>query len=569
MTEPRNLGPFDACPACGHDFGVAPTQGPPSLHLAIAPGPAGRPQWRLSLFDDHGAPGKHWQSPDYDPAQAQDVYWLCGDGHLFFDHHLQGVRRTTARIDRFSSAAAVGAVAAGKSYLLLRTLNQDLTLPPASRDAGTGAPPVKMSGTAFEERPMKALRREYDSTVYDNVPLDPTSLQEMVPAQFLAEVLGGDLVDQIRQIHVELLGAGPARWGTVVRQPIVQRYNARGRVVITSVADLPGEFFNAETYDQEYRQRALAKYDSLVWTIDPIVEPAFTRFLPPADAERLTMSSVRPDQHTLADLNRARSRRRVQQRDIADRLTAQGDFGKDDGAMRKLLVCLTKADLITHAVRGGKRLAELGPVDAVVTGVADYLVDVSNRCAGRIGHEGVVERSVWNGLVRDLTQDLDVPEIREEIARHVAREVVAHYSDGERLWNLIHFGGEDRISVDAGSSETELTRRLAVPSIDRHVAASLTPGEGGLLRQRDLVMSALTCGLVYGLGMGQVVRQLFEQRWREVRFYLCSPFGDVPVLSPGTLDRFELDGGHEFPAAGDPSAALVQLKLGLLSGVQL
>ncbi|MEU7531700.1 hypothetical protein AB0A74_38615 [Saccharothrix sp. NPDC042600] len=569
MTEPRNLAPFDACPACGHDFGVAPTQGPPSLHLAVAPGPGGRPQWRLSLFDDHGGPGKHWQSPEYDPTQAQDVYWLCGDGHLFFDHHLQGARRTTARIDRFGSAAAVGAVAAGKSYLLLRTLNQDLSLPPAGRDTRTGAPPVKMSGTAFEERPMKALRREYDSTVYDNVPLDPTSLQEMVPAQFLWDVLGEDLVLQIRQIHTELLGASPDRWGAVVRQPIVQRYSVRGRVVITSVADLPGEFFKAETYDQEYRQRALAKYDSLLWTIDPIVEGSFTRFLPPGDADRLTRSSIRPDHETLGDVARARSRRRVQQRDIADRLTAQGDFGKDDGATRKLLVCLTKADLITHAVRQGKRLTELGRTDAVVTGVADYLVDVSNRCAGPIGHEAVVEQAVWTALVRDLTQDLDVPEIREEIARHVARELVAHYSDGERLWNLIHDGGQDRITVDAGGSETELTRRIPVPSIDQHVAASLTPGEGGLLRRRDLVMSALTCGLVYGLGMGQTVRQLFEQRWREVRFYLCSPFGDVPVLSPGTLDRFELDGGHEFPAAGDPSAALTQLKLGLLAGVQL
>ncbi|MEJ2857631.1 MULTISPECIES: hypothetical protein [unclassified Saccharothrix] len=569
MTEPRNLAPFDACPACGHDFGVAPAEGPPSLHLAIGPGPSGRPQWRLSLFDEHGQPGKHWQSAEYDPGQAQDVYWLCGDGHLFFDHHLQGVRRTTARIDRFAGAAAVGAIAAGKSYLLLRTLNQELALPPASRDTRSGAPPVKMNGTVFEERPMRALRREYDSTVEDNVPLDRTSLLEMVPTGFLADAVGDDVVQQIRQIHVELLGASPARWGTVVRQPIVQRYGLRGRVLITSVADLPGEFFNAETYDQEYRQRALAKYDSLVWTIDPIVEPRFTAFLPPDDVQRLTMGSIRPDEATLRDLDRARKRRRVQQRDIADRLTAQGDFGKDDSTTRKLLVCLTKADLVTHAVRDGRGLAELGAPDAVVTGVADYLVDVSNRCAGRIGHEEVVEQAVWDGLVRDLTRDLEVPEIREDIARHVARELVRHYSDGERLWNLIHDGGEDRISVEAGGSETELARKIAVPSIDQHVAASLAPGEGGLLRQRDLVMSALTCGLVYGLGLAQTVRQLFDQRWRETRFYLCSPFGQVPVLSPGTQDRFELEGGREFPAASEPSAALTQLKLGLLSGVQL
>ncbi|MBM7773988.1 hypothetical protein JOD54_004192 [Actinokineospora baliensis] len=571
MTAPRNLARFTACPACGHDFGIAPTGGPPSLCLDLGHHAADKRQWRLSLFDAAGhpdpRPDRSWQTPHFDPKRVGDVYWICGDGHLFLDHHVHGVRSSAAPMRRFDSAAMVGAVAAGKSYLLLRTLAQRFIMRPIERGAHNTSPLVKVDGTALEQGPMTSLLREYQTSLRSGVPLSQTNLREVLPLTYLARKLGAEIVDQISRIHAEQSERVDQEWGLTVRQPIVQRYDVGGSQILVSMADLPGEFFNADTYDDAYRQRALRNYGCLVWVVDPIVEDDFYDFLPDDEVRKqLTAGSARPDSGTLAELDAALHDRRMQQADIAERLPLDGDFGGDDANTRRLLVAVTKADLVAHALGGGKRLDELGPENAVVDGVADFLVSVANRCIAK--PNAMVDDLVRRSVIGELIREWRVRAIRQEIAQHVARAMVAHYSERERLWNLVHDGGADVITVPAGKSETELANRIAVPSLSDHVAASLIPGEAGVLRQRDLVMSAITCGLVHGLGLGGPVNELLDQHWRDTRFFLCSPFGEVPLLLPGSDKHFQPIKSRTFPAAAAPSAALVQLKLALLAGAR-
>src|SRR5204862_5050051 len=97
-------------------------------------------------------------------------------------------------------------------------------------------------------------------------------------------------------------------------------------------------------------------------------------------------------------------------------------------------------------------------------------------------------------------------------------------------WDLVHGGAGTKIEVPEGEPSQILHAvEIAVPSLDEHVARSLVPGEGGVLRTRDLIMSALGCGITYGLGFGQTMDLLLRQEWRELRFFVCSTLVEVPV----------------------------------------
>lgn len=569
MVNPRNLRMFPGCPACGSDFGTPPAGRPPSLRLDLGGGVPGRKSWRLSLFTGTGALGRFWASPAFVATDTETVYWLCGDGHLYFDHRVltNGRQATAGLIEDHDRAAMVGSIAAGKSYLLLRTLSQHLALPPEAR-TNTAQPIRKLVGDPVEERPMTVLKTEYQKAAEQGIPLNQTNLQAMMPVLFLANTIGQDLVDQIHRIHAELYpNAEPdPKWGNRVRQPIVQRYDVAGKRVFTSVADLPGEFYNTAAGDN--RSSVLRGYSSLLWVVDPIVVPEFRDFLPDNVRDLVTVSSMRPDAPTQADLRTARLRRATQQREIANRLANDADGISDNvGKTQQVLVCFTKADLVALATRHGRRLSELGRHDSVIGGVANYLIHVATRASGPAGRD-YVEPAAWDSIIGDLSGARHEKANRKAMARHIARAIVEHYSDGERLWNLVHDGDEDLIDIPAGDLDIETSGKISVPSLEQHVAAAMTRTEAGVLRQRDLVMSALACGLVLGLDLSGAVNDLLEQHWRDVRFFLCSPFGEVPVITPGSDDHFQPMDGRDFPSLDSRSAALVQLHLSLLSGVR-
>lgn len=572
MANPRNLRMFPGCPACGSDFGSPPAGRPPSLRLDLGGGSPGKKSWRLSLFTETGGLGRFWASPSFVAADTETVYWLCGDGHLYFDHRVltSGRRATTGLIEDHDRAAMVGSIAAGKSYLLLRTLSQHLTLPPDARTSAT-QPIRKLVGDPVEERPMTILKTEYQKAAEQGIPLSQTNLQEMMPVPFLAGTVGQDLVDQIHRIHAELnpTAEPDPNWGNRVRQPIVQRYDAAGKRVFTSVADLPGEFYNTATSNSN-RSSVLRGYSSLLWVVDPIVVPEFRDFLPDDVRDLVTVSSMRPDAPIQADLRKARIRRAAQQREIANRLANDEDgISGNVGKTQQVLVCFTKADLVALATQHGRPLSELGKHDTVVEGVANYLIHVATR-ASASGQDGgdYVEPLVWDSVIGELSGARHERANRNAMARHIARAMVGHYSDGERLWNLVHDGDEDLIDVPTGERDIETSGKISVPSLEQHVAAAMTRTQAGVLRQRDLVMSALACGLVVGLDLTGAVHDLLDQHWRDVRFFLCSPFGKVPVITPGSADHFEPMDGTDFPALDSRSAALVQLHLSLLTGVR-
>src|SRR5215470_13960625 len=130
---PQNLDRLARCPACGGNLGPSPpppsSNGewwPPSMQLEVNEGERGTLDWRLSVFSRRHGP---WSSADFRPARVRWVYWMCGDGHIFLDHlRLHGGPDPKWTVDDFNIIAAVGGVAAGKSYLLLRTLHQHLGL---------------------------------------------------------------------------------------------------------------------------------------------------------------------------------------------------------------------------------------------------------------------------------------------------------------------------------------------------------------------------------------------------------------------------------------------------------
>ena len=559
----RDLGDFGGkCPACGHPFGVAPEPAGvvfPSFRLEVCDNDGSRTEWRLSLF----GVDSWWVSDGFSPARVRHTYWLCGDGHLFLEHTRfnGGHEAPEWRVQRFEVAAAMGSVAAGKSYLLLRTLSQRLV--PGGLGPPGGRAILPAHGNHVERRVLELLRREYESTEDTGATFNPTSLSYIMPNRFLADTVDRALVDRIMQIHAELNpGAAPEalrQWGRRVRQPIVRRYEIGGRKVLTAVADLPGEFFDPDASGFETQQTVLRTYTNLVWVVDPVLSDDFVDLLPADDRERLLLGSMRPDVDTRARLEQGRRRRRAVQAHLADQLAGvANDYGGDE-IHQNLFVALTKADLLALVLRRGGRLVDLGRPGAVVEGTARYLLYAAERLQ--------VDELAAKTLIQPLTS-IGQSSVQQRRALHLAAALVAHYSDGERLWNLVHHGGPDMVPVPAGLHPVETPGMVEVPGIDAHIETATAPGVESTLHQRDLVMSALTCGLLHGIGVGQSVISLLRHRWRDVRFFLCSPLTAVPVPRHGTEEAIAPMDAKRFAQRDDPSAGLAQLHLSLLMGVR-
>lgn len=577
---PKNLEYLTRCPACDDDLGVAPssvTNGewrPPSLLLEVNGGDAGTLDWRLSLF---GHRGKRWSSPGFKPAHVRWVYRLCGDGHLFLDHiRLRGGTRDPQwTVHDFDVAAAVGGVAAGKSYLLLRTLSQHLTISgleyvPAVDNM---VPIDDHDADWLEEAPMHLLEGHYLQMSAEGTPLPPTTRRDLLPVEFLTEKVSGDIVRQILAIHHDLVGddhRDDNTWGQRMRQPIVKRYQIGNRRVIAAIADLAGELFDQSTINDEHQQRLLRNYGTLIWVVDPVIAGPFRTFLPAGIKPTVVSASMRPDRAVHDNPTTVQNRRGSGQRLLAATLAkVDSKLAADVGPTQHLLVCITKSDLIHLALRKGRKLTDLGQADDVVEGSARYLLEVAQR-AGSDEASLAVEPAAKIAVVDPVHRARHEPSLRADLVRQLSSALVRHYSSPDAFWDLTHHGGDAAVDIPAGHPSSVLPPGfLAVPSLNTHIAESLAAGQGGVLRVRDLVMSALGCGIAFGLGFRQPIERMLQQPWRDLRFFLCSPLASVPTQVEGDPDHIEpLEKSESFPEIDDRSAALTQLLLCVLRRVR-
>ncbi|MGW6937032.1 hypothetical protein ACWGE0_43770 [Lentzea sp. NPDC054927] len=564
------------CPACGEDLGVRPAWNEdgsprkPSLRLRLHGQEAGRQEWQLSLFDGRVMRA----SAGFRPAKTTRAYRICGDGHAFVENvQAAGQMTQQSRVDDYDVVAAIGSVAAGKSYLMLRTISQYLGDNGLSTPDPGMPPPEWMSVHApdwlLEDEPLNLLRRHYQRTHGEGFTMAPTFLRDMTPFEFLPQRVAAEIVEQILEVHRDLVGTDHVdeeNWGQQIRQPIVRRYQIGDRVVLSGVADLPGEMFTSR--DGGNRIFLLRHYGTLAWVIDPVICPEFTRFLDADPNGTVVPASMRPDT-AISNPRKAQSDRNAVQHDLARSLTELGGIADHVGRMQYLLVCVSKSDLIRHALRHTSGLHSLGVQNNVVDGVARYLLEVTKRVGGH-GLGLKLESAAMISVIGPLAEQRHSPSLRTKVAFQFAAAIVEHYSDEKNFWRLVHEGQSERIVVPEGTPNSVLPERLiTVPALNDHVTASLVPGQSAVLRTRDLIMSALGCGIAYGLGFGPKINVLLNQTWRELRFFLCSPLGEVPV-TVATTDNLitPLDRHAHFHEAETTSAALSQLLLCMLRRVR-
>jgi hypothetical protein len=576
MSHPGRLA---RCPACDDDL-----TGPmsldrdgrprrPGLRLELCVESTDTIDWRISLADG----SRFWApSQNFHPARVRMIYLICGDGHVFLDrlttagHH----DLATSRGDRFEMIAAVGSTAAGKSYLVLRTLSQHLVVDGLTAVDAAGTPlPVSVVNIDWllEAEPLEMLKRHYEKTEISGLPLDPTARWYMMPREFLRENVAAALVSQIIDIHTELLGeenVDRESWGKRIRQPIVRRYRIGNRLIMAGVADLSGELFHGSSVDEQHNRFLLGNYGTLVWAIDPVVCVPFPKFLPIA-AESSVLASMRPDALLAERTEEIRRDRGVVQRQLAGMLADLSSITQENGAVQFLQVCVTKADLIRLALAEGASLRKLGKPDAVANGIARYLFEVARRASGP-NQTITVEPSALEMVVGRIIRLSHDMRLASKAARQFADALLTHFDNAEQFWQLAHVGGGMEVLVPPGEPEAILPAgRIVVPDLDEHVAGSLVPGQSGVLRTRDLVMSALGCGIAYGLAFDQNLEEILRQPWRELRFFLCSPLAETPVPVAASAERIRpRETEAFFPEVDARSAALSQLLLAMLRRVR-
>jgi len=574
MTQSRNLNQLKRCPACDDDLGVPPTRAEdgswrrPSLLLEVCGSDRGAMEWRLSSFGG----GAEASSKGYHASRPGWVYRMCGDGHVFLDHiRMTGESVSTEwTVDDFDASATIGGVAAGKSYLILRTLHQHLSVNGLQNLTTADRPMQVDSHTAdwLEDTPLQVLLQDYRNTEEKGLPLDPTVLRTTVPFHFLSTNVSPDLVPAVLELQEKLGGADHldrSTWGRRIRQPILCRYSIGGRRVLVAIADLAGEQFAKSALEDDHQQRLLRNYGTLTWVIDPAIAKPFATFIPADAVEDTIAASVRPDENVTNDLRGVLHQRNSVQRGVALKLAQRtAALAANVGSRQHVLVCISKMDLVHLALRRGKRLDDLGTKDAVVEGTARYLAHVAIRFSGP--NRRLVEQAALRSVIEPIARTQHEQKLFEATVRQFARAIVEHHNDPAEWWNLVHVGGGAVIGVREGELSSVLPAgRIVLPSLDAHVAAALTPHASAVLRTRDLVMSALGCGIAFALGFGQRIESMLGHEWRDIRFFLCSPLEHAPVRVAETSELIEpRDASAVFPDVDERSAALSQLLLSLL-----
>lgn len=577
------------CPLCGAQLGTSSARDPqtndplpPSLRLEVAGTIRQRPLgWRLTVCGT--STRQDSTDPPFVEADVRWTYMLCGNGHYFLDSIKLPGEEGKFVWRKQSFVAAIGPVASGKSYLLTRTLNQPLAPSGRAFVNEQGMVIVERIGLAdpLEAIPKDTLEHFYSDTRRRGVhkPMPPTLIDELIPGTILRDYIGDDIPDAAKVLQEKVMKRARSTfdaWGRTIRQPIMLRAQIGGRPSLTCVADLAGELFRSD--DQGFRGAdelpLLRNCSALIWVVDPFhSDGRFEEFLQDAvnddvEYQQIAEGSSRPDERRSGDLDQLRTE--IDLRDeISEKLATEitkdiGTVFAPVGGILRNLIAITKCDLVERALHKAD-LADLGEGDDVREGIAcylEYLVHPDHPVAATDPVQRLLDYLRVAGYP-------GAEQARFQRVNQVADALLAHYSEPGAFWDLVHAGKvADVLLRDDGAAALD-EWSFRIPSLDEHLVSALQPGGAVRLQMRDLVMSAVGCGLMFGLGHERHVNQLFKQRWRTVQFFLCSPLGTVPKVAapaygappPGVQ---MLPSSSAFPRVATPSAALTQLQLHVL-----
>ncbi|WP_433605202.1 hypothetical protein ACQP2P_26700 [Dactylosporangium sp. CA-139114] len=587
------------CPVCGAPLGdTVPVDArsgrflsPPCFQLDIGPSDASdHYAWRLTVIGINYPPATS-TAPRFVEHEVEYVYVICGDGHIFPRsapglHHNSPAADASRRVDRWNMVAAVGALASGKTYLLIRMLSQELANTRNIWPENNSSRVRRHQLNPLEQVPLDLRSAEYSRTVSELRPMQPTSAEETRPAALL-ETLLPDVLEAVREtIRLTVVDGEQRaeRWGMGFRQPLVIRTTSGTRVTWTGIADLPGELFTPDIGPRDHamtpgrtRERAMLRsFDALIWVIDPAVSAAALDKLASDpqqsgrdEYDRILDGSLRPGTTRVDSRNRVRAGREQTQFEIGRTLTLRdSSYVSEHGRPLEMLVAVSKCDLIHAALRKQRPLDGLGEPGLVQYGVAAYLASVARRWAAMDLVADEQSRQLLHYLLPSATVQ---PDVRDRRVMQVADGLLKHYSNEDAFWQLVHGGARDTVRIP-GSGDMALSGvRIDVLSIGEHQDQSTQPGAGERMLIRDLVMSAVGCGVAYGLGHDAALHHLFMLENQRIRFFLCSPLATVPVsraeriAGDAAVYHLEpLEPDERFPRMGDRSAALIQLLLASL-----
>ncbi|MBN1174059.1 MAG: hypothetical protein JXA67_17940 [Micromonosporaceae bacterium] len=594
QAEPPSDGLFSrfagTCPVCGAPFGPVEVETDPlrDNRFVVAPPmrlEVGTPDYevgtymtrqgdrysfRVTILPGNYPPAKS-RDPRFSPRDVDYSYLLCGGGHIFPDPRPVAGEAEDQAVEDWNVFAAVGAPAVGKTYLLVRMLGQSLDSFDDWSVASDGGMPVwRCEQSRLEAAPLQSRQQMYERTRMTGEVIDATEIGGMAtPSQILEEIYPEaleEIKNLVEKTAVESRDRSE-RWGKQFRQPLTVRTEIGGTRVWTGIVDLPGEVFDSSKVANTRELRTLRGFNGLLWVIDPVLAsnaPAWLSVSGRSQQEVLT-ASLRPDSVARDSIQVVRAHRARIQSDIGDRLTRPGNpLASPVGPSLNMLLAITKCDLIHAMLASGQQsLAGLGRPGVVVRGGASYL--------GRMTALWSTEHVTVDEASRDLMEYLFAAgsEARKQRCEQVSAELLRHYSEPKRFWNLIHGGAEDTIFVEKTSDSRTLKRlNLRVPSLAGHLRAALTPESVEDLLFRDLIMSAVGCGIGFGVGQDSALRKILLAEWMRPRVFLCSPLGTVPLPKDGSL--IEPNTHNEpFPEEGEPSAALTQLMLAVLEGARI
>ncbi|WP_433719691.1 hypothetical protein ACQP2Y_33140 [Actinoplanes sp. CA-051413] len=570
------------CPVCRQLLGAAqppldPETGrfmmPPSFRLEVgAPDGRNGMPWRVTMLAGNYRPAESLD-PAFNQHEVDFVYLLCGGGHIFPDatpvFRAGPARRpdeARQNIDEWNMVAAMGAPASGKTYLLVRTLKQNLdnlTRWDAQDDPGR----IRLRKLSpLEELPLTSRISKYNDTRQTGEAIQPTGTDgQATPAGMLQDQLR-DALAAIQELVRRTVVDGERRaqqWGKQFRQPLVVRTDSAGRRTWTGVADLPGELFDEHGTNRR-EAGMLRSFDALLWVVDPAVAPNAPEWMATESVaeERLLLDgSLRPGTVKASGADIVRGNRESIQDDIGLQITmVDGLFATNEGRPLQMLVAISKCDLIRAALeKPGLDLRDIGAPGEVERGTATYLsvaMDRWSRGAGADPGATQLLTYIWGAHNPE-------PAVRQRRAVQVARGLLDHFSQPEEFWKLVHVGTDNEVSIPRGDMTSEVPQHVRVPSIDEHLDSALQPGSGALILLRDLIMSAVGCGLAYGLGQQSALFRMHREPWITLRFFLCSPLATVPI-AVDDIRLKPLNPRDRFPRVDDRAAALTQLLLAVL-----
>lgn len=569
-----------SCPVCGAALGVADPGldeetgerfvNPPSFRLEVGASVTESQQpWRVTLLAGNFPPAES-TDPRFNPYDVEFVYLLCGEGHIFPEEtpafragaHRDGDARQ--RVDDFNMVAAIGSPASGKTYLLIRTLSQNLdVLTRFDPDDDPGRiRPRELS--PLEVLPTEKRVERFNETRSNGKAIGPTGTESAAYPFGILQTKVPKALEAIQSLIERTVLDGrrrAERWGKGFRQPLVLRTDSGEHRTWTGIADLPGELFMPNSVNRR-EAGLLSGFDALVWVVDPAVAPRAAEWMvvdPDVDEQAQVNGSLRPGTSSSSGIDVVRINREQIQNAIGRRITVlDGPFTMNKGRPLQMLVAITKCDLV-HAALSKSDLTELGRAGQVQRGAATYLSFALDRWM-----KGIVGADPEAGRLLHYLQGAAQasPTGRRQRIEQVAHGLLRHYSTAPEFWKLMHDGAASTVDIEpSGSNERPL--RIRVPSLDDHLDAARRPGSATEILVRDLVMSTIGCGVAYALNQETALLRMHQERWIELRFFLCSPLTMVPIAVDDVWLK-PLDPHAQFPPVDERAAGLTQLLLALL-----